>query len=175
MSPCQRSCGSPPNEQANYNAIPGIRQPRRRASAMSFFYLVLRADLKRYRGWAGTDLSVDAEEAGQHLGSLFGNLFREKVAGVDPMSLNNIAPGLPKRDRSGLRDIPSIERPLRPPHCQERTHDPTTARAIRLVMLAVDRCGGAVLLADGMGVVGISKRLHIGCTNLRREHSGRRS
>ena len=120
-------------------------------------------------------LSGDAEEAAQHLGGLFGILFREKVAGVEPVAFNIIAPGLPKRDQSGLRYVPGIERPLRPPHGQERAHDPTTARAIRFVMLTVDRRGGAVFLADSVGMVGISERLHIGGTNLRREHSGGKS
>ena len=42
-------------------------------------------------------------------------------------------------------------------------------------MLAVDRRGGTVFLADGVGMVGISKRLHIGGTYLRRERIRRKS
>jgi hypothetical protein len=42
-------------------------------------------------------LSGDAEEAAQHLGGLFGILFREKVAGVEPVALNIIRPSSPVR------------------------------------------------------------------------------
>jgi len=51
-----------------------------------------------------------AEEAVQNLGCLFGSLFREKVTGIEGASLNIIAPGSPKRDWSGLLDVPSIKR-----------------------------------------------------------------
>jgi hypothetical protein len=37
-------------------------------------------------------------------------------------------------------------------------------------MLAIDGCGGSILLTDGVRVARISKSLHIGCADLSREH-----
>jgi hypothetical protein len=38
-------------------------------------------------------------------------------------------------------------------------------------MLTIDGRGGSILLTDGVCVAGISKSLHIGGADLRREHS----
>jgi hypothetical protein len=42
-------------------------------------------------------------------------------------------------------------------------------------MFTVDGRGGAIILADRMSVAGIPQSLHIGGTDLRREHGRRRS
>ena len=68
-------------------------------------------------------------------------------------------------------DVPGTKRPLGAPQGKKRTGYPTAAGTIRLVMLAVDGRGGSILLTDGMCVSRISKSLHIGRTDLRREHS----
>ena len=59
--------------------------------------------------------------------------------------------------------------PSSTPEREQRTKNPTPARTIRLVMLAIDRRRGSILLADGMGVARIAKRLHIRVANLRKE------
>src|SRR5215211_5031386 len=85
------------------------------------------------------------EEAVQSVNGLFGSLFREKVPAVESASLNIVAPDAPERDRSSFLDIPGIKQSLCAPQGQERADDPTPARAIGRVMLAIDRRGGAVL------------------------------
>jgi hypothetical protein len=61
---------------------------------------------------------------------LVGSLFREKVAGIEPASLNVIAPGFPKRDGSRFLDVPSIKRPLGAPQGEERADYPTPVGTI---------------------------------------------
>jgi hypothetical protein len=102
---------------------------------------------------------------------LFRSLFWKKVPGVEGMSSNIIAPGSPKREQPALLFVPGIERSFSAPESQERTDYPMPARAIRLVMLAIDGRGGSILLTDGVYVARISKGLHVGGTALRREHS----
>src|SRR5215471_11617026 len=115
--------------------------------------------------------SSGAEEAVESVSGWFGGLFREKVPGAQGASLNIIAPGSPKREWSGLLDVPSSKRSKSAPQGKERTDYPTPTRTIRLVMLAIDGCGGSILLTDGVCVARISKSLHIGGANLPREHS----
>jgi hypothetical protein len=123
-------------------------------------------------GLGGAPIGPDrTEEALQSFGSLFGSLFREKVAGIERASLNILAPRLPERDRSRFLDVASTERPLGAPQEEERTSYPMPGGTIRLVMLAIDGRGGSILLTDSMCVSRISKSLYISGTDLRREHS----
>jgi hypothetical protein len=112
-----------------------------------------------------------AEELGQSLSSSFGSLFGEKVTGTEGISLNLISPVLPERDRPPFLDVPSIKRSLSAPQSEEATDYSAPAHAIRFVMFAVDGRGGPILLADSMSMSWIAKRLHIGRSDLRREHS----
>src|SRR5918997_1271018 len=111
-----------------------------------------------------------AEKAIQSVGGLFGNFFRKKVSGAQGVSSNIVAPGPPKPDWPALLGVPSAERPSGAPQGQEGTDYPTTDRAIRLVVLAIDGRGGPILLADGVRVAGIPKSPYIGGADLPGEH-----
>jgi hypothetical protein len=100
---------------------------------------------------------------------LFGNLFREKVFSVQRTASNIIAPRSPERNWSALPDVPILKRSVSAPEDQERTNYPTPARTIRPVMLAIDGRGGSILLTEGVCVTRISKSVHIGDTDCRRE------
>jgi hypothetical protein len=54
-------------------------------------------------------LGHGVEEMVQSFGGLFGSLFREKMAAIERVSLNVVAPHSPERNWSRLLDVPSIE------------------------------------------------------------------
>src|SRR5215212_3767912 len=98
-----------------------------------------------------------AEEVVQSLSGLFGSLFREEVSGTQGVPSNVVAPPSPERDRSTLLDVPGGERSLGTPQGQERTHYPTLARTICLIVLAIYAGCGSILLTDGVCVAGTAK------------------
>src|SRR5262245_28562074 len=100
---------------------------------------------------------------------MFGSLFREKMARVERVALHIVAPSLPKRDGATGPCIPRLQWPVSAPEGQERAGDAPPRQAIRLIMRAIERRGGAILLTDCMGVHGLSKSLGISCTHRRGE------
>ncbi len=97
------------------------------------------------------------------------------MAGIERVSLDPIAPVLPKRDRPGLLGVPGCKGSLGAPHDEERTGDPTTSGTIRCFVFVVDTGSSPVFLTDGVCTQRISKSLHIGRTNLRGKHRRGRS
>ena len=96
------------------------------------------------------------------------------MAPIEPVSLDLVAPGLPQAHRSAVLGVPRFERSLRTPEHQQWTGDPTPRGDVGPIVLAVERGGGAILLADGVGVFGMPQRLDIGGADFRREDpSGR--
>src|SRR5262249_55507016 len=90
---------------------------------------------------------------------------------VERVALHIVAPRLPKRDWSTGLCIPRMQRPVSAQECQERAGYAPPLQAIRLIMRAIERCGGSIFLTDSMGVRGIPQSLGIGRTHLRGEDS----
>jgi hypothetical protein len=61
---------------------------------------------------------VIGEKAVQSFGRVVGRLFREKMARVECVTLNILAPDLPERDWSTGRYIPRIKSPASAPEYQ---------------------------------------------------------
>ena len=91
------------------------------------------------------------------------------MARSDGVPLHIVAPGSPMQVVLPPR-LPDIETALRAPEREEWAGDAPPLRTVPLVMLAIDRRGGSVLLADRMAVGGIPKRLEVGRTYLRRTY-----
>jgi hypothetical protein len=60
---------------------------------------------------------VSGEEAVQSFGRVFGSPFREKMARIERVAWNIVAPSLPKRDWSSGLCIPRIKCPVSAPEC----------------------------------------------------------
>ncbi len=90
---------------------------------------------------------VSGEEAVQSFGRVFGNLFREKMAGSERVTLNIVAPRLPKRAWTTGRRIPRIQGPASAPEGQKRAGDASPLHAVRNIMLAVERRSRSIFFA----------------------------
>src|SRR5262245_21546014 len=93
-----------------------------------------------------------AEEVAEGLGRHLGCAFRKEMTSRQGSALNVVGPTTPERKRSTLRPIPGVERAPCTPQHQNRAANATAACAIRLIMGAVDRCGGTVVFANGVRV-----------------------
>ncbi|ESY25685.1 hypothetical protein X750_03170 [Mesorhizobium sp. LNJC394B00] len=72
----------------------------------------------------------------------------------------------PDRQWATFLRIPVFQPALAAPERKQRASDATAVSLVLRVMLAVDACGGAIFLADGVGMGGITQRLDIGGPDL---------
>src|SRR4029434_3801171 len=115
------------------------------------------------------------EKAVQGTGSLIRDLFREKMACLEPIALDICAPSLPQRKGATCFGIPRFEWPEVTPERKKRAGNAPLALAIRVVMQPIKGCGGPILFADGMDMSGFAQGFDIRCANLRTKDGRRRS
>src|SRR5919197_2266470 len=98
---------------------------------------------------------------------LVGSFLGQEMPGPDRAAANLLAPGAPDLQRL----VPVGEGAAVTPQGQDRTGDLPSA-TVGLVVLVIERGGGAVLLADGVDGVGSAELGDVGGADLRRESGG---
>jgi hypothetical protein len=86
----------------------------------------------------------------------------------DGLALNIVGPLLPQAERTPIFFVPAVERSLLTPQGQQRTGDAPAVFAIGFVVIAINRGGGAVILANGMSMVRVAEYFCVGRTNFSR-------
>src|SRR5688572_10302004 len=84
-------------------------------------------------------------------------------------------PATPDPERTALVDVPAAETAGFAPQDKQWSLDASSGANIGLVMLAIDRGGGSILLANGMDLRSIAERIDIRGTHFSGEYIGRRA
>jgi hypothetical protein len=116
-----------------------------------------------------------AKKPRQSVGRLLRGFFREKVSGIERVALNVIAPVPPESDGTGVVGVPRAKCALSAPHREKRADDATRVQAVRLVVFAVNRRGGPILLTNCRRMRTLSNCRDICVTHAWRKHGRRRA
>src|SRR5689334_25052060 len=141
--------GSRNSRRPGSNSSDSPRSSTMRQEWPNFRTLMLLLSVSRRRLVRGL-----GAEVAQQLGSLLGQLLGKEVTPIHRLSLHAVAPLPPHTQGTAQLRVPGGQRPLPAPQHQHRAPDPPARRLVGAVVLAIERRRRAVLLADGVRMLG---------------------
>jgi hypothetical protein len=93
--------------------------------------------------------SRSCEEVAQFLSRSVRNLFRKEVIGFKRAAADIIGPQPPQGEGATHVGVPRVQWPVSTPEHERWALDPTSGSAVLRIMLVIEGCCRAILLADG--------------------------